>query len=100
MDKCRHIRSASYYLHYKSVRIDDYEFESETKNYYHGVDKNGNSYSFRKDNIGKPILKNETSAACAINVFMIDADNSTLIELLCKWFTDKAQEILKMKVTE
>lgn len=94
MDKPRYIRSASYYLHYNSVRINDYELESEDKNYYHGVDKNGNSYSFRKDNIGKPILKNETSAA---NVFMIDADNSTLIESLSKWFTDKAQEILKMK---
>ena len=100
MSEPKYIRSASYCLYYKSVRIYDYKLVSEDKNYYHCVDENGNGYRFEKDSIGKPILKHVTSAACAINVFMIDADNDTLIELLCKWFTDKAQEIPKIKVTE
>ena len=98
MDKPKYIIKASYLLYYGSVRISRYKLESETKAYYCTVDEYRNACSFLKEDIGKPILRNESSAACEVSVFMIDADNDTLIKLLCKWFTDKAQEIMKIKV--
>ena len=98
MDKPKYIVKASYLLYKGSVSISRYKLESESKIYYHAVDEYRNRCSFLKDDIGKPILRNESSAACEVSVFMIDADNDTLIKLLCKWFTDKAQEIMKIKV--
>ena len=87
------ITSIFYTFHNNKVIVKvPFEIVRETENCY--FTKNGSRYL--KYDIGTPILKSKTQYPY-IELFMVDADEETLRDGLSKWFTNKADQVGKIK---
>lgn len=74
------------------IIVKSLEVVKETPNVYYTSD-----VRFLKSDINVPVLKTNTSYPY-IELNMVDADEQTLRKELCKWFTNKANEVNQTKI--
>lgn len=88
------ITSIVYAFHNNEVIVKvPFEIVRETEKCF--FTKNGCRYL--KDEMGKPFLKSKTQYPY-IELVMVDADEETLRDGLSKWFTNKANQVGKIKM--